>query len=90
MHIRIALAKHRQRIRHRLNKRRRRSKTDTQLASFPMMQTRGAGGRVIHLGEDLSAIGEKLLSGRRQADAAVGTGKQASAGLLLKDLNLLA
>ncbi len=41
-------------------------------------------------GEDLSAIGEKLLSGRRQADAAVGTGKQASAGLLLKDLNLLA
>ena len=35
-------------------------------------------------GEDLSAIGEKLLSGRRQADAAVGTGKQASAGLLLR------
>ena len=32
----------------------------------------------------------QLLSGRRQADAAVGTGKQASAGLLLKDLNLLA
>ena len=41
-----------------------------------------------HLGEDLSAIGEKLLSGRRQADAAVGTGKQASAGLLLKDLKI--
>ncbi len=35
-------------------------------------------------GEDLSAIGEKLLSGRSQADAAVGTGKQASAGLLLR------
>ncbi len=32
----------------------------------------------------------RKLSGRRQADAAVGTGKQASAGLLLKDLNLLA
>lgn len=51
---------------------------------------RAARAAASSTGEDLSAIGEKLLSGRRQADAAVGTGKQASAGLLLKDLNLLA
>jgi hypothetical protein len=90
MHIRVALTKHRQRIGYRLDKRGRGGKADTQFAGFPMVQTGGAGGRVIHLGENLSAIGEKLLSGRRQADAAVGAGEQAGAGLLLEDLNLLA
>ena len=54
-----------------------------------MMQTRGAGGRVIDLGEDLAAVGEKLFPGRRQANAAVGAGEQTRPGLLLKDLNLL-
>ena len=34
--------------------------------------------------------GARLFARRRQADAAVGAGEQAGAGLLLEDLNLLA
>ncbi len=90
MHIRVALTKHRQRIGYRLDKGGRGGKADTQFAGFTVMQTRSAGGRVIHLGKNLSAIGEKLLSGRRQTDAAIGAREQAGTGLLLEDLNLLA
>ncbi len=90
MHIRVALTKQRQRIGYRLDERGRGGKADTQFARFPMVQAGGAGGGVLHLGENLSAVGEKLFARRRQADAAVGAGEQAGAGLLLEDLNLLA
>ena len=54
------------------------------------MKTGCPRGGIVHLGEDLPAIGEKLPPGFRQADAAVRPGKQTCANLLLKDLNLLA
>jgi hypothetical protein len=38
----------------------------------------------------LSAVGQKLLTRRRQAHAAVGAGQKARAHLLFEDLNLLA
>lgn len=49
-----------------------------------------SGGGVHHHTQDLSAIGEKLFSRRRQAHAAVGSRQQTRPNLLLKDLDLLA
>ncbi len=54
------------------------------------MQPGGAGGSVIDLAEDLSAVDQKLPSRRGQRDAAVGSGQQSGTDLLLKQLDLLA
>jgi hypothetical protein len=61
-----------------------------QFTGFAVVQAPRPRGGILNLGEDLAAIGKKLLSRRRQADAAVGAGKQPGADLLLEDLNLLA
>lgn len=54
------------------------------------MQTLRTGGGIINQPEDLPAVGEKLLAGGSQGDAAVCSCEQARADLLLKHLYLLA
>ena len=61
MHIRVALTKQRQRIGYRLDERGRGGKADTQFARFPMVQAGGAGGGVLHLGENLSLSARNCL-----------------------------
>ncbi|MNY50326.1 hypothetical protein D3C86_1858220 [compost metagenome] len=54
------------------------------------MQSFGTGRGILDEAQDMSAVGQKLPPRFRQAHAAVSAGQQASAHLLLKDLDLLA